>query len=56
MSDLVPKALGFEIPIAFFSGPSFARELLDSQPSAGWFLLYGNNQVISIRNMTQFAN
>ena len=36
MSDLIPEVLGGkQPPLAFFSGPSFARELLEAQPSAG---------------------
>lgn len=36
MSDLIPSILGENHPpLAFFSGPSFARELLDAQPTAG---------------------
>lgn|SRR3990167_2643973 len=37
MSNLIPEVLGNSPPTAFFSGPSFARELLEFQPSAGIF-------------------
>jgi len=33
MSELIPHALGREQPAAFFSGPSFAKELLQSMPT-----------------------
>jgi glycerol-3-phosphate dehydrogenase len=34
MSELVPKALGRKQPMAFFSGPSFAKELMMQVPTA----------------------
>jgi len=33
MADLVPRALGRQQPMAFLSGPTFAKELMDSIPS-----------------------
>lgn len=34
MSQIIPKALGRDQPMAFFSGPSFAKELVEDQPTA----------------------
>lgn len=33
MNELVPRVLGRSQPMAFLSGPTFAKELMDSQPS-----------------------
>jgi len=33
MNELVPRVLGRPQPMAFLSGPTFAKELVDSQPS-----------------------
>ena len=34
MSEIIPKALGRPQPTAFLSGPSFAKELMQNQPTA----------------------
>ena len=33
MKDIIPRALGREPPMAFVSGPSFAKELMLKQPT-----------------------
>ena len=33
MSELIPQALGRRHPAAFLSGPSFAKEVMDKQPT-----------------------
>jgi glycerol-3-phosphate dehydrogenase (NAD+) len=33
MNDIVVEALGRKQPMAFLSGPSFAKELMDEQPT-----------------------
>lgn len=33
MSELIPQALGRRQPAAFISGPSFAKEVMDKQPT-----------------------
>lgn len=35
MSQLVPDVLKKQHPMAFLSGPSFAKELVEEQPTAG---------------------
>lgn len=55
MSDLIPGALGDNSPpLAFFSGPSFARELLDSQPSA--VVVASRDQQLAEQVQALFAN
>jgi glycerol-3-phosphate dehydrogenase (NAD+) len=33
MSEVIPQALGRRQPAAFLSGPSFAKEVMDKQPT-----------------------
>ncbi len=33
MSELIPSALGRKQPMAFLSGPSFAKEVMDLRPT-----------------------
>ena len=33
MSEVIPQALGRRQPAAFLSGPSFAKEVMDLQPT-----------------------
>jgi len=54
MSNLIPNALGRDQPAAFFSGPSFAKELMENMPTA--VVVASKDMALAVKVQNLFAS